>query len=91
MISEKLSSYKTVVFFMTFLFTVGLFLWMVKPFIYTLALALIMVGLCHPIYLSLIKFCGDRSWLASGLICLAIFLGIFVPLVFLITSLSVEV
>lgn len=91
MLKEKLPIYRTVVFFMTLLFTIGLFLWMVKPFIYTLVLALIMAGLCHPLYLKLVKPCGDRNWLASGLICLAIFLGIFVPLVFLITSFSVEV
>ena len=88
---EKLPTYRTVVFFMTFMFSVCLFLWMVKPFLYTLVLALIMVGLCHPLYLKMLHPCGDRNWLASGLICLVIFLGIFVPLVFLITSLSVEV
>ncbi|MBN2706171.1 MAG: AI-2E family transporter [Deltaproteobacteria bacterium] len=76
---------------MTFLLTVALFLWMIKPFFSTLILALIMVGLCYPAYQKLIRPCGGRNWLASGLICLAIFLGIFVPLVFLISSLSVEV
>ena len=91
MFDEKLPVYRTVAFFLAFLFSIGLFLWMVKPFIYTLVLALITTGLCHPLYLKLVKPCGERNWLASALICLAIFLGIFVPLVFLITSLSVEV
>ncbi len=91
MIEDKLSVCKIVVFFTTLLLSVGLFLWMLKPFFSTLVLSLILVGLCYPIYKKLIKPCGGRSWLASSLICLAIFLGIFVPLVFLITSLSVEV
>jgi len=91
MLHEKLPVYRTAVFFMTFLFSVGLFLWMLRPFLYTLVLALILVGLCHPLYLRLIKPCGDRNWLASSLICLALFMGLFVPLVFLIISLSVEV
>ena len=91
MVEDKLSVYKVVVFFMALLLSVGLFLWMLTPFFYTLILSLILVGLCHPLYRKLAKVCGGRSWLASSLICLAIFLGIFVPLVFLITSLSVEV
>ena len=91
MVEDKLSVYKVVVFFMTLLLSVGLFLWMLTPFITTLILSLILVGLCHPLYRKLIKLCGGHSWLASSLICLAIFLGLFVPLVFLITSLSVEV
>ena len=91
MVEDKFSIYKVVVFFTTFLLSVGLFLWMLKPFFTTLILSLILVGLCHPLYRKLVKPCGDRSWLASSLICLALFLGLFVPLVFLITSLSVEV
>ena len=91
MVEDKLSVYKVVVFFMSLLLSVGLFLWMLTPFLTTLILSLILVGLCHPLYRKLIKPCGGRSWLASSLICLAIFLGLFVPLVFLITSLSVEV
>ncbi len=91
MLHEKLPVFRTAVFFMTFLFSISLFVWMLRPFLYTLVMALILVGLCHPLYLRLIKPCGDRNWLASGLICLALFMGIFVPLVFLIISLSVEV
>ena len=91
MVEDKLSVYKVVVFFMTLMLSVGLFLWMLMPFLTTLILSLILVGLCHPFYRKLTEICDGRSWLASSLICLAIFLGIFVPLVFLITSLSVEV
>ncbi len=91
MLSEKLPAYRTAVFFMTFLLSVALFVWMLRPFIYTLVMALILVGLCHPLYLRLVKPCGGRNWLASSLICFALFMGIFVPLVFLIISLSVEV
>ncbi len=91
MVEDKLPVYKIVVFFTTLLLSVGLFLWMLKPFFSTLVLSLILVGLCYPVYKKLIKPCGGRNWLASSLICLAIFLGIFVPLVFLISSLSVEV
>ena len=91
MVEDKLSVYKVVVFFMTLSLSVGLFLWMLMPFLATLILSLILVGLCHPFYRKLAEICDGRSWLASSIICLAIFLGIFVPLVFLITSLSVEV
>ncbi len=91
MVDDKFSVYKVVVFFMTLSLAVGLFLWMLKPFFSTLILSLILVGLCYPLYTKLVRFCRGRSWLASSLICLAVFLGIFVPLVFLITSLSVEV
>jgi len=91
MLYEKLPVYRTVVFFIAFLFSIGMFLWILRPFLYTLVMALILVGLCHPLYLRLVKPCGNRNWMASGLICFALFLGIFVPLVFLITSLSVEV
>ncbi len=88
---DKISTFRMIVFFMVFALAVGLFLWMLRPFISTLILSLIMVGLCHPIYVKLTEVCDGRNWLSSGLICLAIFLGIFVPLVFLISSLSVEV
>ncbi len=91
MVEEKYSVYKIAVFFMTLSLAAGLFLWMLKPFFSTLILSLILVGLCYPVYTKLVNLCRGRSWLASSLICLAIFLGIFVPLVFLITSLSVEV
>ena len=91
MVDDKLSVYRIVVFFMVFFLSVGLFLWMLWPFLSTLILSLIMVGLCYPVYTKLNEICDDRNWLASALICLAIFLGIFVPLVFLISSLSVEV
>ncbi|MBN2808187.1 MAG: AI-2E family transporter [Deltaproteobacteria bacterium] len=91
MVEEKFSIYKVVVFFMALSLAVGLFLWMLKPFFSTLVLALILVGLCYPVYKKLLVFFNGRSGVASGIICLAIFLGIFVPLVFLITSLSVEV
>ncbi|MCD6292051.1 MAG: AI-2E family transporter [Deltaproteobacteria bacterium] len=91
MIKDKLSVYKIIVFFVALLLSVGLFIWMISPFLVTLILSLIMVGLCHPFYRKLVEICDGRSWMASSMICLAIFLGIFVPLVFLITSLSVEV
>ncbi|MEA1923847.1 MAG: AI-2E family transporter [Pseudomonadota bacterium] len=91
MVDDKPSVYKVVVFFMTLLLSVGLFVWMLTPFLTTLILSLILVGLCHSFYRKLVEVCDGRSWLASSLICLAIFLGLFVPLVFLITSLSVEV
>ncbi len=91
MVDDEFSVYKVVIFFITLFLVVSLFLWMLKPFFSTLVLSLILVGLCYPIYTKLLSLCRDHSWLASSLICLAIFLGIFVPLVFLITSLSVEV
>ncbi len=87
----KISIFRMVVFFMVFALAIGLFLWMLRPFFSTLILALILVGLCHPVYRKLTEVCDGRSRLSSSLLCLAIFLGLFVPLVFLISSLSVEV
>lgn len=91
MVEDKLSVYKVAVFFMAFLLSVSLFFWMLTPFLSTLTLSLILAGLCHPFYRKLVEICDGRSWMASSLICLVLFLGVFMPLVFLITSLSVEV
>ncbi len=89
--SKRLSTYRIIVFFLVFAFSIGLFTWMVWPFISTMILALILVGICRPVYLKLTEVCDGRTWLSSSLICLAFLLGIFVPLIFLISSLSVEV
>ena len=92
MIDEKrLSTYRIIVFFLVFALSIGLFTWMVWPFVSTMILALILVGICRPVYLKLTEVCDGRTWLSSALICLAILLGIFIPLIFLISSLSVEV
>jgi len=88
---KRLSTYRVIVFFLVFAFSIGLFTWMIWPFVSTMILALILVGICRPVYIKLTEVCDGRTWLSSALICLAILLGIFVPLVFLISSLSVEV
>jgi predicted PurR-regulated permease PerM len=88
---KRLSTYRVTVFFLVFAFAIGLFTWMIWPFVSTIIMALILVGICRPVYLKLTEVCDGRTWLSSGLICLAILLGIFVPLVFLVSSLSVEV
>lgn len=49
-----------------------------------------LVGVLHPAYQWLVKLSHGRVYSSSFLLCLLIFLGIFVPLVFLISTLSVE-
>ncbi|MBN2233415.1 MAG: AI-2E family transporter [Deltaproteobacteria bacterium] len=78
-------------FFIAFLLSTLLLLWTIYPFLYTIILALMLVGVAYPLYRRLLPWVGGRRHLASSFICLALFLGIFIPLVFLIITLSVEV
>ncbi|NIA19910.1 MAG: hypothetical protein GWP07_05725, partial [Xanthomonadaceae bacterium] len=88
--SEK-RRYKPYIFVIIFLISLLLLLWTIYPFIYTIILSLMMVGVLHPAYQWLVKFSHGRVYGSSLLLCLLVFLGIFVPLVFLISTLSVEV
>jgi len=90
MMSEK-QSYKPYIFVTIFLISLLLLLWTVYPFIYTIILSLMMVGVLHPAYQWLVKLSHGRVYGSSLLLCLLVFLGVFVPLVFLISTLSVEV
>ncbi len=79
------------IFVVIFLLSFFLLLWTVYPFLYTIILAFMLVGVITPFYRWLNNVTHGHSHLSSLMICLLIFLGIFVPLVFLITTLSVEV
>lgn len=87
--SEK-RRYKPYIFVIIFLISLLLLLWTVYPFIYTIIMSLMLVGVLHPAYQWLVKFSHGRVHGSSLLLCVLIFLGIFVPLVFLISTLSVE-
>jgi len=89
MMSEK-RRYKPYIFVIIFLISLLLLLWTIYPFIYTIIMSLMLVGVLHPAYQWLVKFSHGRVHGSSLLICVLIFLGIFVPLVFLISTLSVE-
>ncbi|MBN2331751.1 MAG: AI-2E family transporter [Deltaproteobacteria bacterium] len=82
---------KPYVFSIIFLFSMLLLLWTIYPFLYTIIFSLMLVGVSYPGYLWLMKVTSGRMHISSLMICLGIFLGIFLPLVFLITTLSVEV
>ncbi len=78
------------VFMTIFLISSLLLLWTIYPFIYTIIMSLMLVGVLYPAYRWLVKASCGRAYSSSLLLCLLIFLGIFVPLVFLISTLSVE-
>lgn len=83
--------YKPYIFVIIFLISLLLLLWTIYPFIYTIIMSLLLVGVLHPVYQWLVKISHGRVHGSSLLLCVLIFLGIFVPLVFLISTLSVEV
>ena len=72
--------------FLGSLFMLGLVLW---PFWNQIFLAFFLASILHPFYLRLSS--RVRPWLASGLICALIALGVFVPLFSLITAIAAEI
>jgi predicted PurR-regulated permease PerM len=56
------------------------FLWMVWSFVMTIALAAILAGLFYPVYGGLMRFTGQRAWLAALLTVVLTMVVIVVPL-----------
>lgn len=75
-------------FLVVFLLAAALLSYVLWPFWSLLVLAALLAGITRPLHLRLTN--RLPPWLAAGLTCLIIFLVIFIPLVFCISSLSSE-
>jgi len=82
--TQMIFRYFLIIFLIT-IFLVGRLLW---PYLSILVLAFVLTGIFHPVYRFFVK--KITPVLASLLTCTIIFLVVFVPLVFLVGSLSKE-
>lgn len=65
--------------------------WLFWPYVYVLMFAAVTVVVCWPVYQRLLKWTGNRPFLASGLTTLLLGLLVFVPLAFVLYLFALEV
>jgi len=83
---------KPVLWFFLLLFAIILYLLyhLIEPFLHTLILALILSGLFSPVYRRVETLLKGRRIPAALITCLVVFLTVFLPLIYIIATLSNE-